>query len=150
MKIRKEIFEQLNELKRIRRKLHENPELGFNTQNTMRLIKDFINIEPIEDDEISGVFYLKGNDDCIAFRCELDGLNIKEDNDIEYKSKNNYMHACGHDMHMAIMISLINHYLDYEHKPSLLFIFQPAEESGAGAYYMLKKDIFFKKNKKIS
>ena len=124
------------------------PEVGFNTKNTMKLVKQLVNIKPILDDGISGVFYLKGNEECIAFRCELDGLNIIEENSIEYKSLNDYMHACGHDIHMAIMILMINYYSIHTHKPSLLFIFQPAEESGAGAKYIIDKGIVEKYNVK--
>ena len=144
MKIRKEINELLLELKRIRRQLHMIPELGFNTYNTVKLIKQFINIQPVDDDGISLVYYLPSNNKTIAFRCELDGLNILEENDIEYKSLNEYMHACGHDLHMAVMIQMINYYSTHKHKPSLLFIFQPAEESGAGALHILKKNIIQK------
>ena len=57
---------------------------------------------------------------------------------------NHYMHACGHDMHMAILISMINYYHSNPHHPSLLFIFQPAEESGAGALHMIQKDFIHK------
>ena len=148
MEIRKEINELLIDLKRIRRKLHMIPEIGFNTKNTMKLIKQLVSINPIEDDGISGVFYFKSSEKCIAFRCELDGLNIVEENNIEYRSLNNYMHACGHDLHMAIMILMINYYSNYPHKPSLLFIFQPAEESGAGANYMIEKGLIEKYNVK--
>jgi len=144
MKIRKEIENLLIDLKRIRRQLHMIPEIGFNTYNTVKLIKQFINIEPVEDDGFSLVYYLPSNNKTIAFRCELDGLNIPEENNIEYKSSNNYMHACGHDMHMAIMIIMINNFIKKKHHPSLLFIFQPAEESGAGALHILKKDIIHK------
>ena len=95
------------------------------------------------------VYYLPSNNKTIGFRCELDGLNILEENNIEYKSLNEYMHACGHDLHMAIMILMINYYSTHDHQPSLLFVFQPSEESGAGALHILKKDITKLKVKEV-
>ena len=146
MKIRKEINELLIKLKKIRRQLHMFPEIGFDTYNTVQLIKQFINMKPVEDDGISLVYYLPSNGKTIAFRCELDGLNIQEENQVVYKSNNHFMHACGHDLHMAIMILMINIFSKKKHNTSLLFIFQPAEESGAGALHIINKGIIDKYN----
>lgn len=142
MEIRKEIKERLNHFKEIRRTLHQNPEIGFNIHHTLEYIEKLVNMKSANND--SGVFYLPGTKSCIAFRCELDALPIKEINDIEYKSKNDSMHACGHDAHMAILIETMFYFMNHPHDHALLFIFQPAEESGAGSKHMIQLNIFEK------
>lgn len=142
MKIRKEIKERINIFKEIRRHIHQNPEIGFNIQNTLRYIENILNMKSASNN--SGVFYLPGTKSCIAFRCELDALPIKEMNDIEYKSRNEYMHACGHDAHMAILIETMIYFINHKQDHALLFIFQPAEESGAGSKQMIQLNIFEK------
>lgn len=144
MKIRKEILDRFEIFKENRREIHKYPEIGFDTKETMNRIKRLLNLNTANDDEYSGVFYLPSEKECIAFRCELDGLPIKEENDVDYQSTNAYMHACGHDAHMAILIETIHYFLHHPHKKSLLFIFQPAEESGAGSKYMMCQNIFEK------
>lgn len=145
MKIRKEIKDQLEELKTIRRRIHQNPEIGFDTFQTMETIQTIMNQNAAEYDGFSGVFYLDNKSkSSIGFRCELDGLPIKEKNQVSYHSLNDYMHACGHDAHMAIMIILMKYLFLHEKKTSVLFIFQPAEESGAGAKHMIEKKILEK------
>lgn len=146
MKIRKEIEEYLPLLKKIRRELHQYPEVGFDTFQTMAVIRKYMPIKPVEDDGFSGVFYLKGNtESCLAFRCELDGLPIVEKNDKEYASKNENMHACGHDLHTALLICLCIYLKKHAHQ-SYLFLFQSGEESGGGALKMIEKKIFEKYN----
>ena len=142
MKIRKEIKERIYSFKKNRRYIHQNPEIGFNIQNTLNYIENTINMKSASKD--SGIFYLPGIKSCIAFRCELDGLEIKEKSNVDYKSINNYMHACGHDAHMAILIETILYFKHHKQDHALLFIFQPAEESGAGSQLIIQQDIFEK------
>ena len=144
MKIRKEIRENLNQFIQIRRYLHQNPEIGFNTQNTLKYIEHQLNLKSASNDSISGVFYFEGIKPCIAFRCELDALPIQEKNQFEYKSKNSFMHACGHDAHIAILIETMRYFMKHKQEHALLFIFQPAEESGAGSKYMIQQNLIEK------
>ncbi len=83
----------------------------------------------------------------IAFRADMDALPLEEANDVVYRSKHpGYMHACGHDGHMTIALGVIRWLLekDWVRKGSgeILFIFQPAEEGGAGAKAMLESGVF--------
>lgn len=90
--------------------------------------------------------FKRKSDKCIAFRCELDGLAIKEMNDTTYCSQNDWMHACGHDGHIAAMLVLIEYLQTHQDQLvcSVLFVFQPAEESGAGAQRLIEKGLFEK------
>ncbi len=82
-----------------------------------------------------------------AFRADMDALPLEEANDVAYRSKHRgFMHACGHDGHMTIALGVIRWLLeeDWVRKGSgeILFIFQPAEEGGAGAKAMLESGVF--------
>lgn len=83
----------------------------------------------------------------IAYRADMDALPLEEENDVSYKSENTgFMHACGHDGHMAIALGIIRWLIENEWPKNgsggILFIFQPAEEGGAGAKAMLDTGIF--------
>ena len=98
-----------NELIEIRRYLHKHPELSFEEYNTQKYIVNFFSeMNCVMHTIKTGVLAYFNNDkkDTIAFRCELDALNIKERTNAQYQSENDYMHACGHDGHMAICLKL--------------------------------------------
>jgi len=83
----------------------------------------------------------------VAFRCDMDALPLEEAHEVPYKSEHHgCMHACGHDGHMTIALGVIRWLLekDWPQKGAgdILFIFQPAEEGGAGAKAMLNTGIF--------
>lgn len=83
----------------------------------------------------------------IAYRTDMDALPLEECNDVPYKSENKgFMHACGHDGHMTITLGIIRQLVEngWQQNGSgeIIFIFQPAEEGGAGAKAMLQTGIF--------
>ena len=83
----------------------------------------------------------------VAFRADMDALTLKEKNDVSYKSRNpRFMHACGHDGHMTIALGIIRWLIEnrwpQNGRGEIIFIFQPAEEGGAGARSMLKSGVF--------
>lgn len=120
--------------------LHKNAELGFKEFNTAKylfaqLSKLKANIKAYNTG-ICAFFDFKKSE-TIAFRAEEDALPLKEQNQLSYCSIKN-MHACGHDGHMAILLSLgriIDALKDYKY--NVLLVFQPSEESIGGANFLI-------------
>lgn len=79
----------------------------------------------------------------IIFRADIDALPIEEATDLPFKSTyKNRMHACGHDGHMAILLTVLQILTGYQErlKGEILFVFQAAEEVG-GARELIKTPI---------
>ncbi|AEF16764.1 MULTISPECIES: M20 metallopeptidase family protein [Thermoanaerobacterium] len=147
--ILKEAIKIQEEIVDIRRKIHREPELGFEETKTSELIKKYLGSLGIETKTIAktgvvGTIYGNGQK-TIAIRADIDALPIQEENDLPYASAvPGKMHACGHDVHTAIalgaakLISKMKDKLDGNVK----FIFQPAEETTGGAKPMLDAGVF--------
>lgn len=127
-----------DDLIRYYKDLHQIPEESFNEFNTHKYLLDELKklncrIFELEPTGLLAFFDYNMNE-TIAFRCEMDGLNIFEENNIEYCSKNKgYMHACGHDAHMAIMLAFAKHLNKTKCFKNICLIFQPSEEKYGGA-----------------
>ena len=131
-----------------RRILHENPELSFKEYETTEFIKEkllsFGNIEIIQPAETGVIGRLKGENPgrTIAFRADIDALPLEEKTFCDFRSKNNgVMHACGHDMHTAILLGFARLLSENKHrlKGEVLFIFQRGEEMAPGGAAELKR-----------
>ncbi len=127
------------ELIRIRRDIHQHPELSFQEFRTAKLVADTLlelGIEPQTEIGRTGVIAQIGTGDgpTIAIRADMDALPITEQNDVPYKSQNDgVMHACGHDAHTAMLLGaahLLKQSLaeDAWHG-NVRFLFQPSEEA---------------------
>jgi hippurate hydrolase len=81
----------------------------------------------------------------IAFRSDIDALDLQEKNSFKHASKNGKMHACGHDGHIAMLLFALE-FLANINKPKqkIYFIFQPAEENENGAGAMIEDGLFEK------
>lgn len=144
-----------------RRDFHQNPELGNNEYRTAKIVADHLRSLGMEVKEGVGktgvVGILKGaqSGPCIALRADMDGLPVVERVDLPFASKvrSTYngkdvgvMHACGHDTHVAILMSVaeILAGMKSELKGTVKFVFQPAEEGPpegeeGGAPLMIKE-----------
>ncbi|RBP63844.1 hippurate hydrolase [Alkalibaculum bacchi] len=143
----------------VRRYLHTIPEEGFKEYKTSEYIYNYLSnlgiktIEKVATTGIIAFFPGESKDETIAFRADMDGLSIDEENAWEYVSTHKgMMHGCGHDGHMTILL-LMAKYMVENHiapKKNVLLIFQPAEEGPGGAEVIVKEGILQKyKVKKI-
>ncbi|MFH2035624.1 MAG: amidohydrolase [Candidatus Zixiibacteriota bacterium] len=130
-----------------RRHLHQNPELSNEEFKTTTFIKSILNKYKIEYSDFTmetGLvgFINKAKKPAVAVRTDIDALPIIEHTDLPFKSKNiGVMHACGHDVHMAVVLGtavLLNNFKD-KIPGSIKFLFQPAEESPPGGAERLIK-----------
>lgn len=136
----------------LRRQLHRIPEPGFEEFKTQAHLLQHIASLPQENIEVetwrTGIFVLvKGTNPKRTFgwRTDMDGLPIVEQTTYDFRSEHpGFMHACGHDMHMTIAMSLLTHFAHAQLSDNLLFIFQPAEEGPGGAEPMMKSETFAK------
>lgn len=137
----------MDELKRLRHELHKNPELSNKEADTALRLKFFLSshkpdelIQGVGGEGLLAVYRGAEPGPDVLFRADMDALPIVEKNKLPYKSsKNGVAHMCGHDGHMAILSGLAV-YLS-KHRPKrgrALLLYQPAEETGEGAYRALK------------
>jgi N-acetyldiaminopimelate deacetylase len=134
----------------LRHKLHQYPELAFKEFGTTNTILQSIkNLEGAENlkfhlpmDTGLLIEYKVNDDEFLLFRADIDALPIKEGNEIDFKSTNEFMHACGHDVHTSILYSFLNDVLQKKPDQNILFLFQPAEEAGGGAMEFYNTGIF--------
>jgi amidohydrolase len=139
-----------DELVQLRRRFHSEPELGFEEYKTSAFIADYLKKLGLKVQTgvvKTGVVAtlegaLPGN--VAALRADIDALPVTEDNALEYKSKaEGKMHACGHDAHTAMLLGAAK--ILSANKSNLAgtvkFIFQPAEESVAGAREMINDGV---------
>lgn len=143
----KEALNIKNELIAVRRHLYENPELGFEMKETSRFVKEKLIEYGLEPKDIGkgGVTALIGKPGAktILLRADMDALPIKDQSDMEFSSKSDNMHACGHDNHATILLGAAKLLKENEDslKGQVKFIFQPAEELLIGAENMIESGI---------
>ena len=134
---------------KIRRDLHQIPELGFREFKTQEYLLSYLQTLPQERMVIkkwkTGLFVMLHGlkpTKTIGYRADIDGLPIEEDTGLAFSSTHlGQMHACGHDFHMSIALGILSFFAENPIKDNLLFIFQPAEEGPGGAEPMLQSDI---------
>ncbi len=139
-----------DELVCARRYLHANPEVGFNLKNTLAFIKtklDKLEIPYSDCGKCGIVALIEGKKSkskaCFLLRADMDALPIKEESDLEFASQNSNMHACGHDMHTAMLLgsAKLLKAREKDFSGTVKLMFQPAEEILAGAKDMLEDGV---------
>ena len=148
--IKNKILNLKKEMIEVRRDFHQYPELGFKEERTAKLVANYLRnlgLEVKTDIAKTGVVgLLRGQREgkTLLLRSDMDALPIQEKNEVEYKSKNEgVMHACGHDGHMAILLTTAKILSDFqkEMKGNIKLIFQPAEEGPGGARLMIEQGV---------
>lgn len=127
-----------------RRTIHSNPEVGESLPKTTQYVMDKLRefgYEPKEICESGVVATIEGSKPGKTFllRADMDALPIKEETECEFKSDNGYMHACGHDMHTAMLLGaakLLKQNQD-QIEGTVKLVFQPDEEEFTGAKKMI-------------
>ncbi|RLJ90304.1 N-acetyldiaminopimelate deacetylase [Planococcus citreus] len=133
------------DLIQIRRELHEIPEIGFQEFKTQSYLIDIISkmapdrIELVEW-RTGLVVKVKGRspEKTIGWRTDIDGLPILEETALPFSSRHEgFMHACGHDIHMAVALGLLEQLVEHPLDNDAVILFQPAEEGPGGAQPLL-------------
>ncbi|MBQ8308236.1 MAG: amidohydrolase [Clostridia bacterium] len=130
------------DLIKIRRFLHEHAELGFDLPQTTAFVTDQLTQMGYAPKPCgkSGVIATLGKrtEKCILLRADMDGLPLREETGLPFACKTGNMHACGHDMHTAILLGAARLLKDKKLNGSVKFLFQPAEEILQGASDILQ------------
>jgi len=139
------------ELVELRRELHRHPELSWQEERTQGVVLERLRAWGLEDVRAiarTGATALvrgqgtrakgrrRGGGPTLLWRADMDALPVQEENEAEYRSTvPNVMHACGHDGHVAIALTLarVVHEGRSELAGNVRFVFQPAEETAGGA-----------------
>ena len=134
-----------------RRALHAHPEICFEEVWTGDFIAEKLRSFGIEVTRGLGktgvVGMLKGEGNsprAIGLRADMDALPMPEENQFEHRSQiDGKMHACGHDGHMTMLLGAARYLAETQNfDGTVYFIFQPAEEGGAGGKAMVDDGLF--------
>ena len=134
-----------------RRELHAVPELGFKENDTATYLierLDSLSVDRLQTG-VAGtgiVADIKGGrpGHAVMVRADMDGLPITEAGDLPFRSsRRGVMHACGHDVHMAVALEVARAFAAHRNQlPGMVrFVFQPAEEIAGGAKPMIEAGV---------
>lgn len=150
--IKEEILQEAKnmaqELIEKRRYLHKNAETGFNLAKTLQFVETELKgmgYNPIHCGK-SGLIAIAGGKKegkVFIIRGDMDALPIKEETNLDFASNNGCMHACGHDMHTAMMLGAAKILKKYEDEinGTVKLMFQPAEEIFEGSQDMIENGL---------
>ena len=138
------------DMKKWRRNIHQNPELGLDCYETASFIE--ARLREFGIDEIhngiakSGIVAIingKVDGDTIGLRADIDALPMTETTKLEYASDNvGLMHACGHDGHTTMLLGAARYLSETRNfSGRVALIFQPAEENEGGGRIMMEEGI---------
>ena len=150
MRLAEGIVDLQAEIQAIRRDIHAHPELCFAEHRTAAIVADKLKAWGLEvhtglgGTGVVGTLRRGSSSRAVGLRADMDALPLQEHNSFEHASTyQGRMHACGHDGHTAMLLagarwlSLHGGFDGIVH-----FIFQPAEEGGAGAQKMIDDGLF--------
>ena len=150
MKLIPEIQAAQGEIQGLRRTIHAHPELRYEETQTSDLVAAKLTEWGIEVHRgmgktgVVGVLKRGTGKRMVGLRADMDALPIQELNTFDHRSRNEgKMHACGHDGHTAMLLGAAQYLARHgQFDGTIVFIFQPAEEGGAGAKAMIDDGLF--------
>ena len=147
-KIDPKILALKEEVTRWRRDFHENPETLYEVHRTAGIVAEKLRafgcdevVPGIGRTGVVGVIHGRNGagGKVVGLRADMDALPIEEETNLPHRSKvSGKMHACGHDGHTAMLLGAAKHLAatrDFD--GTVVLIFQPAEEGGAGGKAMV-------------
>jgi len=147
--LRERVEREVPSLVELRHDLHAHPELGYQEKRTSELVQRELNAIGVQF--VAGlaggtgvVAHIPGaSDKAIGLRADMDALPILEETGLPYASTTpGIMHACGHDGHTTMLLGAARVLAAMSRERTLprpvTFVFQPAEEGGAGGERMVK------------
>ena len=148
MEIRKQCEEIYDDVVRLRRRLHQHPEIGMDLKETSNIVCEELErwgiaFRRLGDSgviaEISGEKAESSH--CVMLRADMDALNVTEETGLPFASLNEgRMHACGHDMHTAMLLGTARILKENrrEFQGTVRLLFQAGEEVSDGALFLIE------------
>lgn len=147
-KILTEASQYKSQLQSARRHIHANPGTGFDIADTLSYVKQELESmgytpQPCGKAGLTALAGGKTPGKVFLLRADMDGLPIREEADVAFASHNGNMHACGHDMHTAMLLGAARLLKLHEEeiKGTVKLMFQPAEEIFEGSKDMIEAGV---------
>ena len=150
MTLRDEAAAMADDLAALRHAIHEEPEIGYDLPKTQQKVLDALAGLPLKistGERLSSVTaVLRGEHPgpVVLLRGDMDALPVTEATQVPFASRiDGVMHACGHDLHTTMLAGAARllSARQSELAGSVIFMFQPAEEGGAGARFMIEEGV---------
>lgn len=136
----------------LRRELHREPELGLQLPRTQEKVLAALDGLPLEitlgTSLTSVTAVLRGShpdaaERAVLLRADMDALPVAEKTGLDYASVNGAMHACGHDLHTAMLVGAARLLSSQREKlrGDVVLMFQPGEEGDDGARHMIQEGV---------
>lgn len=148
----KPVLERAKELQdnmlNYRHALHQIPEICMELPQTYAYVKRTLiemgyKITDYGESSLSVVAGDSSKGKVVLLRADMDALPIKEQTELPFASNNDFMHACGHDLHTSMLLGAARILKENEDslKGAVKLMFQPGEESLQGAKYMIENGV---------
>ena len=129
-----------------RRALHACPGTDFDLQETFDYVWQALTatgLKPRKCGKCGIIADIGSGEKCVLLRADMDALPIREEAAVPFASRNGRMHACGHDMHTAMLLEAarVLKHMENDLPGRIRLMFQPAEEPLLGAADMLAEGL---------
>lgn len=149
--LRQEVEENFGDkIVALRRDIHREPELGFDTEKTAAKVLAALDGLPLDletgvaQNGIVATLEGEGGGPTVALRADMDALPIQEETGLPFASEiEGKMHACGHDGHTSMLVGAVHVLSGMRDRLGgpIKFVFQPAEEGGGGGKVMVDEGV---------